>query len=169
MEIRPVLPEEYSRVLELYAWAREFMKSTGNPQWGDRNPPPESVWEDITLRRSYGVVAQDTLVGVFALIPDGEPTYREILGAWHEDRPYGTIHRVAALPGYGAAHAIFSFAARRFPYLRIDTHRQNGPMRHRLEVEGFRYCGIIHLLNGEERLAYDRLSEDTPLTEQNAI
>ena len=158
MELRKVLPEEYPQALALYAWARAFMKANGNPQWGDRNPTAESVLEDISLGRSYGALMDGELVGILALLPDGEPTYREILGAWHHDLPYGTIHRVAARPGYGAAHALIAFAAQKFPYLRIDTHRQNEPMRHRLRAEGFQYCGIIHLLNGEERLAYDRLS-----------
>ena len=36
--------------------------------------------------------------------------------------------------------------------IRIDTHRDNKPMRHLLEKYGFTYCGIIYLLNGDERL-----------------
>ena len=38
--------------------------------------------------------------------------------------------------------------------LRIDTHRDNVIMRHVIDLYGFTYCGIIYLLNGDERLAY---------------
>lgn len=40
------------------------------------------------------------------------------------------------------------------PNLRADTHRNNRTMRHLLEKSGFRYCGIIHVADGSERLAY---------------
>ena len=40
--------------------------------------------------------------------------------------------------------------------LRIDTHRDNVIMRHVIEHYGFTYCGIIYLLNGDERLAYQK-------------
>jgi hypothetical protein len=38
--------------------------------------------------------------------------------------------------------------------IRIDTHKDNTIMRHRLRNFGFTYCGIIHLKNGDERQAY---------------
>ena len=38
--------------------------------------------------------------------------------------------------------------------LRIDTHRDNSIMRHNILKYGFRYCGIIFLESGDERLAY---------------
>ena len=38
--------------------------------------------------------------------------------------------------------------------LRIDTHRDNFIMRHNILKYGFRYCGIIFLESGDERIAY---------------
>ena len=43
--------------------------------------------------------------------------------------------------------------------IRIDTHKDNAIMRHCLESYGFRYCGIIYLENGDERLAYQLFRE----------
>ena len=42
-EILPVRRSELAQVLDIYAQAREFMRSTGNPgQWG-KNYPPEAL------------------------------------------------------------------------------------------------------------------------------
>jgi len=42
--------------------------------------------------------------------------------------------------------------------IRIDTHKDNRIMQHNIEKHGFTYCGIIYLANGDERLAYQKLS-----------
>ena len=41
--------------------------------------------------------------------------------------------------------------------VRVDTHQGNLPMRRMLEKNGFEYCGTIHLLDGQSRVAYERL------------
>jgi RimJ/RimL family protein N-acetyltransferase len=41
--------------------------------------------------------------------------------------------------------------------LRIDTHRGNVVMRRMLEKNGFRFCGVIYLENGDERVAYEKI------------
>ena len=41
--------------------------------------------------------------------------------------------------------------------IRIDTHKDNTIMQHNLDRYGFKYCGIIHIASGAERLAYQRL------------
>jgi hypothetical protein len=41
--------------------------------------------------------------------------------------------------------------------IRIDTHRDNYIMRHCILSYGFRYCGIIYLASGDDRLAYQFL------------
>jgi len=48
----------------------------------------------------------------------------------------------------------------RFSYdtnIRIDTHRDNKIMQHNILKHGFTYCGIIYLLSGDERLAYQKV------------
>lgn len=41
--------------------------------------------------------------------------------------------------------------------IRVDTHRDNISMQKMLLKNGFKYCGIIYLKDGSERLAYDKL------------
>ena len=98
---------------------------------------------------------------VFALLEDGEPTYREIFdGAWLNDEPYLTVHRVASDGTQrGVVAACTDFCRRRASALglhniRIDTHEANAPMRRALRRYGFVRCGTIRLANGDPRIAY---------------
>ena len=43
--------------------------------------------------------------------------------------------------------------------LRAATHKDNLTMQNLLEGCGFRRCGIIHLQNGDERIAYHKLCQ----------
>jgi len=42
------------------------------------------------------------------------------------------------------------------PNVRIDTHRDNAAMLKLLESMGFKFCGVVWLENGDERLAYQK-------------
>ena len=100
------------------------------------------------------------VIATFAFILTGEPTYARIDGgAWIDDtKPYGVIHRLASAPeSHGIARTCFDWCFRQIPNLRVDTHRDNRIMQHVVEQNGFIYCGIIYLLNGDERLAYQKL------------
>lgn len=57
---------------------------------------------------------------------------------------------------FADAHFVFRWAFTQIDSIRIDTHRDNKPMQHLLNKNGFRYCGIIYLEDGDERLAYQR-------------
>ena len=41
--------------------------------------------------------------------------------------------------------------------IKIDTHEDNEPMRRSLIKNGFDYCGIIYLTDGNKRVAYEKL------------
>ena len=44
MEIRKTTEQDIGRLMEIYAYARDFMAKTGNPnQWGPTNWPPETL------------------------------------------------------------------------------------------------------------------------------
>ena len=98
-------------------------------------------------------------VGTFTLIVGEEPNYQRIEnGAWHSDKPYGTIHRMASSgAAKGIAKACFAFCCEQIDYLRIDTHRENLTMQAAIQQFGFRKCGTIFVENGTERIAYDYL------------
>ncbi len=95
---------------------------------------------------------------VFAYILGEDPTYKVIEdGAWLNDEPYGTVHRVASAgTAKGVVKSIANWALTQNPNLRIDTHHDNVVMQGALAKEGFTRCGIIRLANGDPRIAYQK-------------
>ena len=155
--IRKSKPEDLPRLMEIFAHARSFMVSTGNPdQWAEDYPGRELLLKDIGSSDSYVVQAGSAVVATFVLRAGDDPTYRVIYdGEWPDDGPYATIHRIASDGSRkGILHLVMKFALERFSSIRIDTHRDNRVMRAAILREGFRYCGIIRCWNGTERLAY---------------
>ena len=50
MKIRKATEQDLPRMMEIYAFAREYMKEHGNPnQWGPTNWPPETLIHDDKL------------------------------------------------------------------------------------------------------------------------
>ena len=161
--IRTAVPEDLPALLKVYGSARRYMRENGNAtQWAGGYPQPALLQEDIALHRLYAVTGEDGQVhGGFMLLTTPDPTYAVIEGgAWRSDTPYATIHRIAS---DGAVRGVFNhavaFARERHDHLRIDTFRDNHIMQKLILAAGFSYRGIIHLENGDPRLAYDWLAE----------
>ncbi len=159
--IRHATLADLPRILPIYESARQFMRATGNmTQWAGGQPAPAVLEADISKKCLYLCEEENVLLAVFYYAEEEDPTYRVIYdGAWLNDRPYAVIHRVAVAAearGKGVAGFVFDACFARCPNLRIDTHRDNIPMQHALEKQGFVRCGIIHLASGDERIAYQR-------------
>ncbi len=156
-EVRPAGEWDLQRIEEIYAYARAFMAAHGNPnQWGKTNPPVRQLQKDIAAGDLYVVTRDEEIHGVFYFFIGPDPTYGEIFdGAWHADRPYGTIHRIAGDGAGGILSAAVEFGRQRIDYLRIDTHEDNWVMQRAVEKQGFRRCGIIYIADGTPRIAYD--------------
>lgn len=157
MIIRKSTLEDIPQMQEIFAIARQFMVESGNPnQWTANYPSVEQLTNDITSGDSFVCIENDKMVATFLLRGGDDPTYEVIYdGAWQNDNPYATIHRIAS---NGEVKGIFSkameFALQHYSTIRIDTHRDNKAMQHAIRKAGFKYCGIIHCWNGDERLAF---------------
>ncbi|MGN0202096.1 MAG: GNAT family N-acetyltransferase [Candidatus Cryptobacteroides sp.] len=156
LSIRRSTEEDIPRMMEIFAAARDFMRRTGNPdQWSEDYPDRAMLLADIAEGSSHLVLKDGKTVATFVLRGGIDPTYLEIRGGWLDERPYGTIHRIAGDGTVrGILHLAVGYALESFPTVRIDTHRDNRVMRNALAKEGFRYCGIINCWNGDERLAF---------------
>ncbi len=161
--IRASTEQDLSRIMEIYALARAFMASHGNPdQWGPTHWPPEHlIHQDIREGHSY-VCLNDAgiVIGTFFFNQglDVEPTYRNITdGTWRSSGPYGVVHRIAA---DGSQKGIGTFCLRwalsRCAHLRIDTHGDNTVMQSLLRKLGFVHCGTIYVEeDNAPRLAFE--------------
>ena len=144
----------------IYAAAREFMKSSGNPdQWSGGYPGAVEILSDIASGCGYVCEDDGEVVAVFYFAVGPDPTYAVIYdGEWKCDNTYAVIHRVAVKHhGKGIIDYIFDKCFEAAGHLRIDTHKDNIPMQRVLKRNGFDYCGVIHLASGAERLAYEKV------------
>lgn len=101
-------------------------------------------------------------MATFVLRGGIDPTYNIIYeGKWLNNKPYATIHRIASTGEIkGIMHIAMQFALQQYDNIRIDTHHDNMVMQHLIEKEGFKYCGIIHCLSGDERVAFQFTKEE---------
>lgn len=164
MRIRKSTENDVTRMMEIYAFAREFMARTGNPnQWGPTCWPPERlIHDDIKTGNSY-VCENDSgrVVGTFYFVQgqDIEPTYMKITdGNWLDDSPYGVVHRVASdgsEKGIGAF--CINWAYDQCGHMRIDTHGDNKVMQRLLAKLGFTHCGTIYVEEDNyPRMAFEK-------------
>ena len=115
--------------MEIYAFAREYMKTHGNPnQWGPTNwPPEELIHNDIKEGNSYVCLNDfEQVIGVFYFIQGKniEPTYINI--------------------SEGACTG-------------SDTYGDNIVMQNLLKKLGFNHCGTIYVEEDNyPRLAFEK-------------
>lgn len=158
MLIRKTTENDIEEILRIYDTARRFMAENGNPtQWKEGYPGIEALKKDIADGNSYVFTDGKGIVASFSFIIGDEPTYQIIEGgAWHSDKPYGTIHRLASNGEVkGIARECFDYCTSQIDYVRIDTHGNNIPMQSIIKKYGFERCGIIHVSDGSERIAFD--------------
>lgn len=161
MEIRRARMEELDEIMDLYDQGRRFMRQNGNlGQWNDGYPQRELIEADIRAGHCWLVLEGGEAAGVFCFLHgrDVEPVYAHIDGAWLDDGPYGVLHRAASNGrAKGLIAACTDWCLAQCPSLRVDTHRDNRPMRRALERCGFQYCGLVVYPSEGERLAYQKL------------
>ena len=168
MIIRKASDQDLDRIMEIYAFARQFMAEHGNPdQWGPTNwPPEELIRRDIREKKSYVCINDEGRVaGVFFFDygKDIEPAYRVITdGEWIGEDTYGTVHRIAS---DGSQKGIGSFcvnwAFEQCGHIRMDTHGDNYVMQGMLRKLGFVHCGTIYVEEDSfPRLAYEKTGKN---------
>ncbi len=164
MKIRHSTEQDLGRMMEIYAYARDYMAAHGNPnQWGPTHwPPEELIRQDIRDGKSYVCLNDEgRVIGTFFFVHgrDIEPTYRRITdGAWLDDSPYGVVHRIAgdgSEKGIGAFCILWAYG--QCGHLRIDTHGDNTVMQGLLKKLGLTHCGTIHVEEDDyPRLAFEK-------------
>lgn len=148
---------DIEKIMEIYAEAKLFMQSYGNKnQWSGAYPEKELIEKDIANKNCFVYDDEGVVKAVFCLFKGPDVTYNKIYdGQWPNDKDYFVIHRIAiSHRGQGIAEKCYDFALAKNGVLRIDTHKDNIPMQKSLLKNGFIKCGIIHLLSGDERIAF---------------
>ena len=166
LHFRPGLAADVDDIMALVAEAQAWFASQGIDQWQDGYPTREIIEQDIALKRNYVVEYNGVIVAALSVAFDGEPTYSTIYrGEWLRQAPYAVVHRIMvadAMKRKGVAREILAFveelcAERGVSDIRIDTHRDNRPMRNMLKKLGYSHCGEIMLTSGAWREAYHKV------------
>lgn len=166
MVIRKGKIGDIGQILSIIDAAKRFFRENGIDQWQNGTPNRETVENDIKNGESFVVEENGEILACAMISLRGEPTYAEIYsGKWLNGLPYGVIHRVAVRPDAkksGLATALVKEAEKitlsaGFSSLRIDTHRDNIPMRKMVEKNGFVFCGGIFLADGSPRMAFEKI------------
>ena len=171
--VRPVSAEELAEILPVYAFAREQMKRTGNPnQWAGDYPSRLMVAQDVL--RGVQFVCEDeegAVVGTFCLQAGPEKSYLKIEGEpWLNDVPYFVVHRFGArTSGRGVGGAMMDWICKAANNVRTDTHEDNVDMQALLESRGFKRCGTIHLADGSPRIGYHYARPDERTLDKGGI
>ena len=159
--IREATPTDIPEIMKVVDAAKGIMRQSGNMyQWGEGYPSEAVIATDMERNGGFVVEDEKKIVGYFAFLQSPEPTYAKIYeGKWIDDTlPYHVVHRIASNPdAHGIFSSIMDFCFSHDTNIRIDTHRDNKIMQHVILKQGFSYCGIIYLLSGDERLAYQKI------------
>ena len=154
--IRQAAVQDIPEMLRIYDAARAAMRAVGNPtQWSGGYPAEELLRADIARGVSYVLHdAGAAPYAAFVLIAGDDPTYAHIEnGAWRDDTPYATLHRVGSDGSHrGTFRAILDFA----------RTQHSHPMQHLLCAAGFVFCGTIYVADGTPRRAYEWIKESHP-------
>ena len=156
---RKATNDDLDIVLNIIHDGKERLSQAGVDQWQQDGPDVERLKNDIELNQLY-VLEKSSIIGVCAIIQGLDPNYLTIEGAWLSEGPDAAIHRFAIAKewyGTGVSHELMRYAIETsiYPSVRIDTHHENVAMRKLIERNGFVYCGIITLSNGELRDAFE--------------
>ena len=159
--IREATPTDIPEIMKVVDAAKGIMRQSGNMhQWGEGYPSEAVIAADMERNGGFVVEDEKKIVGYFAFLQSPEPTYAKIYeGKWIDDTlPYHVVHRIASNPdAHGIFSSIMDFCFSHDTNIRIYTHRDNKIMQHVILKQGFSYCGIIYLLSGDERLAYQKI------------
>lgn len=171
MEHRKAALSDLPAIMEIVREAQEFMHGQGLDQWTDGYPQDYVFKADIERGECWVLTEGEATVAVMALCRRPEDCYRQVYdGQWlTEGENYAVIHRSAVSSkcrGKGVGAALVALAERLSSEmgcvsLRVDTHRENRPMRGLLEKCGFTYCGWVYLEGPENprmaRVIYEKL------------
>ncbi|NLX63909.1 MAG: GNAT family N-acetyltransferase [Clostridiaceae bacterium] len=157
---------DIDRIMDIIRQAQEYLKKKGVDQWQDNYPNFDVIKDDIEKRKGYVLEADGKVVATVAVSYNDEKTYEKIYdGKWITKGDYAVIHRIAVDNNYKGKRLSSIIISeiekmclqKNIHSIKIDTHRHNESMKKMLINNGFKYCGIIYLENGSERVAYEKV------------
>ena len=147
MKIRAAGLSDLPAIMEIINEARRNLKEQGINQWQRSYPNAGVIERDIVAGNCYVAEEEGQVAASFAVSFDGDADYDKIYnGSWRR-----------GLASAALRHAEKLSLARNIDYLKIDTHRDNLPMRRVLGKNNFTLCGLIDIADGSSRIVFDKI------------
>lgn len=152
-------------IMEIINEGKEFLKSNNINQWQNGYPNEEVILNDINNNESYIIENNGEVLGTTALSFRGERTYDKIYeGKWISTGDYAVIHRIAVSRVKGRKNIGTEILkkseeiclSKGINNIKIDTHENNKAMQRLLLKNNYKYCGIIYLVDGSKRMAFEK-------------
>lgn len=167
MNIRLASKTDLNKIDKIIESARIFLKSQSIDQWETHYPDRGKMSKDIELGTGFVCETDGNIDAYFSLSFLPDESYNIILGGrWQTDYEYAVLHHFAVAKSQrrsGIAGQIMEFVIKtctenHIRSIRIDTHKENLPMKGLLKKFKFIKCGKIILSDsGEERDAYEKI------------
>jgi len=168
MNIKSSSIQNVPAILDIIKDAQNYLKNLQIDQWQDGYPNQKQIELDINNKDSYVITNElNKVMGTVVFTTKPESTYNNIDGEWitEPQATYGVIHRLAVSDKFrsaGIARFVFDKCEQKLKdlkinSLRIDTHRDNIGMQKLITSMGYKYCGVIYLNSGAERLAFEKV------------
>ena len=166
MNFRKTTEKDLESVIKIIDEAKEFLKNNNIDQWQNGYPNEEVILKDIENDNSYVLEDKGEIIATTVLSFDGDKNYDVIEdGSWITNNKYGVTHRIAvsrkcSKKGIGKFIIKISEDIARennIKSMRADTHKDNKSMQSLLLKSGYKYCGIIFVEDGTERLAFEKV------------
>lgn len=166
MKFRKTTLQDIDNVMKIINEAKEYLKKNTIDQWQNGYPNSDTIYTDIKNNSSYVLENENEILATSMVSFEEDKTYKDIYnGKWINNSDYAVIHRIAVsekAKGTGIASIIIKKVENlskenKVSSIRVDTHKDNISMQRLLEKNGFKYCGIIYLEDGSERIAFEKL------------
>ena len=167
MRVRPAKKSDLGDIMRCVGRLKEeYFEAKQIPQWLGDYPSKEIFENDIEASRLFVMYMGECLVGFASIGIGDDPCYAEIEGeGWKGEGRYAVVHRFGINPDWhrrGMGTALLGVAdklceANGVQVIRADTHELNDGMLGLLKKNGFEVRGIIHLENGDPRVALEKL------------
>lgn len=166
MKFRKTRIDDIQDVIEIINGAKNYFKEEDIDQWQKGYPNEKTIIKDIEEQRGYVLEKEEKVIATVALTFGGDPVYDTIYhGEWLSEEEYAVIRRVAVSGEYkrkGVSTKLISNIEKicienNITNIKIVTHKKNIPMQNMLKKNNFKYCGIIYLEDGSERLAFEKI------------
>lgn len=169
--LRKANRDHLEQIMNVVHDAQENLNAAGIDQWKNGYPDKFNILSDIDQNSLYEIMFEKQIAGIITIQDIPEPNYKTLSGGkWLGSDNYATIHRLAidssfshqGLGKMALISALSLIREQQITSVRVDTHRKNQRVQHLVTQLGFKYRGVIHIVDPHGDLdndAYELIME----------